>query len=72
MKERLLLKTTVGKEVSSLSSFTRMLKFLDDWSTFRTWDIVWQTASKVEKEHVKKLLKLAKSHPESGGKIVTA
>ncbi|EYB86338.1 hypothetical protein Y032_0281g1262 [Ancylostoma ceylanicum] len=57
--------------VKMATTFDRVLEVLEEWSTFRSWVIVWPIDSRMNEERSKKLLKLAKTHLESGGKIVT-
>ncbi|VDO99116.1 unnamed protein product, partial [Heligmosomoides polygyrus] len=54
-----------------VSSFDRMLELLEEWSSFRTWVIVWPLDSKMDEDKTKRLLKLARGHLQSGGKLVT-
>ncbi|VDP06617.1 unnamed protein product [Heligmosomoides polygyrus] len=54
-----------------VSSFDRMLELLEEWSSFRTWVIVWPLDSKMDVDKTKRLLKLARGHLQSGGKLVT-
>ncbi|EYC04425.1 hypothetical protein Y032_0088g2197 [Ancylostoma ceylanicum] len=57
--------------VKMATTFDRVLEVLEEWSTFRSWVIVWPIDPRMNEERSKKLLKLAKTHLESGGEIVT-
>ncbi|KIH51496.1 hypothetical protein ANCDUO_18417 [Ancylostoma duodenale] len=53
-------------------TFDRLLDVLKEWSTFKTWVLVWPLDMNVKSDVPKKLLTLSKKYPEEGGKIVTA
>ncbi|EYB96097.1 hypothetical protein Y032_0153g2905 [Ancylostoma ceylanicum] len=50
----------------------RLLDVLEEWSTFKTWVLVWPLAMNVKSDVPKKLLTLSKKYLEEGGEIVTA
>ncbi|VDO62575.1 unnamed protein product [Heligmosomoides polygyrus] len=64
-------KRVPGDVLTKMVSFDRMLELLEEWSLLRTWVIVWPLDLKMDEDKTKRLLKLVRSHLQSGGKLVT-
>ncbi|KHJ87849.1 hypothetical protein OESDEN_12368, partial [Oesophagostomum dentatum] len=54
-----------------VTNFERMLFVLEEWSSFRAWEITSPLDDKIDEEKSKKLLQLVKSQIDNGGKVIT-
>ncbi|VDP44095.1 unnamed protein product [Heligmosomoides polygyrus] len=54
-----------------VTTFDRLMELLEEWSTFRTWVMVWPLDARMDEDKMKRLLKITREHLQNGGKVVT-
>ncbi|VDO22395.1 unnamed protein product [Haemonchus placei] len=61
-----------GLTTKVVPTYKQLRNTLQDWTTFAIWVIVYPLESRGDKKIICDILRIAKSHLENGGKIVTA